>query len=164
MLASVGLPDCCGRATDNSLLPWGIDSVTAQSVHTLGLARRDGGYVWFARLPTSGRESRRRTWPTWCCSATIAPAMLSRAQEARVRAILWSSPVETVQTYCLEHLATAAKIPPGHMSDLAVFVRGLHERGDCQRRFGGFCGADQHVTRQTLVWGPPARLGAQGLP
>lgn len=36
--------------------------------------------------------------------------MLSRAQEARVQAILWSSRVET-HTYCLEHLATAAKIP-----------------------------------------------------
>ncbi len=90
-------------------------------------------------------------------------AMLSRAQEARVRATLWSSPAGTSQTYCLEHLATAAKIPSGHMSDLAVFVRTLHERGDSQRRFGGFCDADQHVTRQTLVWGPPARLISKSL-
>jgi hypothetical protein len=90
-----------------------------------------------------------------------SPAMLSRAQEARVRAILWNSPPGTIQTYCLEHLATAAKIPPGHMSDLAVFVRTLHERGDCQRRFGGFCDAARHETRQTLVWGPPTRLVAQ---
>ena len=89
--------------------------------------------------------------------------MLSRAQEARVRTILWSSPAGTVQTYCLEHLATAAKIPPGHMSDLAVFARTLHERGDCQRRFGGFCDADRHETKQILVWGPPARLVAQEL-
>jgi hypothetical protein len=28
--------------------------------------------------------------------------MLSRAQEARVQAILWSSPPGTIQTYCLE--------------------------------------------------------------
>ena len=88
--------------------------------------------------------------------------MLSRAQEARVRAILWNSPAGTIQTYCLEHLASAAKIPSGHLPDLAAFVRSLHERGDCQRRFGGFCHADQHETRQILVWGPPTRLVAQG--
>jgi hypothetical protein len=46
------------------------------------------------------------------------------------------------------------------MSDLAVFVRTLHERGDCQRRFGGFCEAGRHETRQTLVWGPSPRLRA----
>ena len=91
------------------------------------------------------------------------PAMLSRAQEARVQAILWNSAPGTIHTYCLEHLATAAKIPPGHLPDLAVFVRTLHERGDCQRRFGGFCDADRHETKQTLVWGPPTRLVAQGL-
>ena len=89
--------------------------------------------------------------------------MLSRAQEARVRAILWSSQAGAVRTYCLEHLATAAKIPPGHMSDLAAFVRTLHERGDCQRRFGGFCDADRHETKQILVWGPPTRLVVQEL-
>ena len=89
--------------------------------------------------------------------------MLSRAQEARVRELLWSSPPGTIQTYCLEHLATAAEIPPGHMWDLAAFVRTLHERGDCQRRFGGFCHANGHETKQTLVWGPPARLVTQGL-
>jgi hypothetical protein len=88
-------------------------------------------------------------------------AMLSRAQEARVQAILWSSSARTIHTYCLEHLATAA--PPGHLPDLAVFVRTLHERGDCQRRFGGFCNAHRHETKQTLVWGPPTRLVAQGL-
>jgi hypothetical protein len=87
--------------------------------------------------------------------------MLSRAQEARVRETLWRGSAATVQTYCLEHLATAAKIPPGHMSDLAVFVRGLHERGDCQRRFGGFCDADRHETKQILVSGPPSRRGTQ---
>ena len=58
-----------------------------------------------------------------------SPAMLSRAQEARVRAILWSGPPGTIRTYCLEHLAIAATI------------RALHEKGDCQRRFGGFCDA-----------------------
>jgi hypothetical protein len=89
--------------------------------------------------------------------------MLSRAQEARVQAILWSGPSGTIQTYCLEHLATAAKIPAGHMSDLTVFVRTLHERGDCQRRFGGFCDADRHETKQTLVWGPPTWPVAQRL-
>jgi hypothetical protein len=89
--------------------------------------------------------------------------MLSRAQEARVHAILWSSQPGTIHTYCLEHLATAAEIPPGHLPDLAVFVRTLHERGDCQRRFGGFCDADQHETKQTLVCGPPSRRVAQGL-
>lgn len=89
--------------------------------------------------------------------------MLSRAQEARIHAILWSSQPGTIHTYCLEHLATAVEVPPGHLPDLAVFVRTLHERGDCQRRFGGFCDADRHETKQTLVWGPPTRLVAQGL-
>lgn len=65
--------------------------------------------------------------------------------------------------YYVEHLATTAKIPPGHMSDLAVFVGILHESGHGQRLFGGFCDADRHETRQTLVWGPPTRLVAQGL-
>jgi hypothetical protein len=89
----------------------------------------------------------------------MARAVLSRAQEARVRAILWNS---SSRAYCLEHLATAAKIPRGHLSALAAFVRTLHERGDCQRRFGGFCAANEHETRQTLVWGPPTRLVARG--
>src|SRR4030081_3033600 len=60
--------------------------------------------------------------------------MLSRAQEARVHAILGSTQPGTIHTYCLEHLATAAKISPGHLPDLAVFVRTLHERGDSPRR------------------------------
>ena len=88
--------------------------------------------------------------------------MLSRAQEARVRSILWNSPAGTSHTYCLEHLAAAAGIPVGHLPDLAAFVRSLHEKGECQRRFGGFCDADKHETRQILVWGPPTRLAAQG--
>ena len=90
-----------------------------------------------------------------------SPAMLSRPQEVRVRAILWSSRAEAVQAYCLEHLAIAAKIPSGHMSDLAIFVRTLHEKGDCLRRFGGFCDADRHETKQAIVWGPPTRPVAQ---
>lgn len=102
---------------------------------------------------------RNASWPMLCRSATIArAAMLSRAQEARVREVLWTSSSATIKTYCLEHLATAAKIPPGHIQDLAAFIRMLHERGDCQRRFGGFCHAHGHETKQTLVWGPPTRL------
>src|SRR5260370_36248821 len=88
--------------------------------------------------------------------------MLSRAQEARVRALIWTSSPGTLLTYCSEHLAPSARIPASHMSDLAVFVRSLHERGDCQRRFGGFCEAGRHETRQTLVWGPSPRLRAEG--
>lgn len=39
--------------------------------------------------------------PAWTLGVGYdSPAMLSRAQEARVRAILWSSPAGTVQTYC----------------------------------------------------------------
>jgi hypothetical protein len=87
--------------------------------------------------------------------------MLSRAQEARIRAILWRSPTANTQTYCLEHLASAATIPSGHLPDLAAFVRGPHERGDCQRRFGGFCNVGEHETRRILVWGPPTRMVAQ---
>ena len=52
--------------------------------------------------------------------------MLSRAQEARIRALIWGSSPGTLLTYCLEHLSTAARIPTSHMSDLAVFVRTLH--------------------------------------
>ena len=115
----------------------------------------------YIRVSPPRRLFKRSRWPNRACSARMARAMLSRAQEARVREILWNSPTGTVQTYCLEHLARAATIPPGHLPDLAAFVRGLHERGDCQRRFGGFCNADKHETRQVLVWGPPTRLVAQ---
>ena len=34
---------------------------------------------------------------------------------------------------------------------------------NCQRRFGGFCDAGRHETKQILVWGPPTRLVAHGL-
>jgi hypothetical protein len=75
-------------------------------------------------------------WPTWCCSDTIAPAMLSRAQEARVRDVLGNHPPGTIQTYCLEHLAGAAKIPPGHLADLAVFVRACGSTGPARLNTG----------------------------
>ena len=55
--------------------------------------------------------------------------MLSRAQEARVRDVLGDHPPGTIQTYCLDHLAAAAKIPPGHLADLAVFVRACGSTG-----------------------------------
>ena len=105
----------------------------------------------FSRNELSGNPGRFSPFPRRfdplahpCTVGYDSAAMLSRAQETRVRATLWSKPDGTVQTYCLEHLVTAAKIPPGHLSDLAIFVRALYERGDCQRRFGGFCDADRH--------------------
>jgi len=70
--------------------------------------------------------------------------MLSRAQEGRVREVLGSHPSGTIRTYCLEHLATAAKIPAGHAADLAAFVRTLRKHGDCQTRSGGVCDAEGH--------------------
>ena len=80
--------------------------------------------------------------------------MLSRAQEARVRVALANHPPGTIQTYCLEHLAAAATIPPGHLPDLTAFVRGLREHGGCETRYGGACDAYGHETKQLLVWGP----------
>ena len=58
----------------------------------------------------------------------------------------------TAQTYCLEHPAAVAKIPPGHLADL--FVRSLRERGACQTQYGGVCDADAHETDRVLIWGP----------
>jgi hypothetical protein len=81
--------------------------------------------------------------------------MLSRAQEARVREVLGSHPFGTIRTYCLEHLATAARIPAAHAADLAAFVQKLRERGGCQTRIGGVCDAEGHETKDLLVWGPP---------
>ncbi len=81
-------------------------------------------------------------------------AMLSRAQEARVRDVLANHPPGTIQTYCLEHLAAAAKIPLGHGADLAAFVRGLREHGACETQYGGACDAYGHETKQLLIWGP----------
>ena len=89
--------------------------------------------------------------------------MLSRAQEGRVREVLGSHPSGTIRTCCLEHLATAAKIPAGHAADLAAFVRTLRKHGDCQTRSGGVCGAEGHETQQLLAWGPPTGLGRRGL-
>ncbi len=88
--------------------------------------------------------------------------MLSRAQEARVRDVLGTHPPGTIQTYCLEHLASGAKIPASHAADLAAFVRTLREHGHCQTRAGGVCDAQGHETDQLLVWGPPTHLAAQG--
>ena len=120
---------------------------------------------WLKQAPPRQRHSGERggAGPRRAGRLRYPRPMLSRAQEARVREVLGSHAPGTIQTYCLEHLATAAKIPPGHLPELAVFVRTLHERGDCQKRFGGFCDADRHETRQTLVWGPPARPVAQGM-
>ena len=68
--------------------------------------------------------------------------MLSRAQEARVRDVLANHPPGTIQTYCFEHLAAAAKIPPGHLADLAAFIRSLREHGaDCARDCDSHCAA-----------------------
>jgi hypothetical protein len=84
--------------------------------------------------------------------------MLSRAQEARVRDVLANHPPGIIQTYCLEHLAAAVKIPPGHLADLAAFVRSLREHGACQTCDGGLCDADAHETNQVLIWGPPTPM------
>ncbi len=91
----------------------------------------------------------------------MAPAMLSRAQEARVREVPGDHPPGTIQTYCLEHLAAAAKIPPGHLADLAVFVRSLREHGACQTQYGGICDADAHETDRVLIWGPPTPMAGR---
>jgi hypothetical protein len=87
--------------------------------------------------------------------------MLSRAQEARVLEILGRPPSGIISTYCLEHLAAAAKVSPGHIGDLAAFVRALRMMGDCETRPSGFCDANRHETKQLLVWGPLNRLAAR---
>jgi len=89
-------------------------------------------------------------------------AMLSRAQEARVREILGSHTPGTLPAYCLEHLATTAQIPPAHVADLAAFVWSLRAYGACQTRYGGTCDADGHVTARLLIWGPPSPMTAGG--
>lgn len=80
-----------------------------------------------------------------------SPAMLSRAQEARVREILGSHPPGTLVAYCLEHLAATAEIPPAHLADLAAFVRNLRAGGACQTQFGGVCGSGDHATPRLLI-------------
>jgi hypothetical protein len=91
----------------------------------------------------------------------MARAMLSRAQEARVRDALTQHPPGTIQMYCLEHLAAAALIPPAHLADLAAFVRVLREHGTCQTQYGGICDADPHETARLLIWGPPTSMPAR---
>jgi hypothetical protein len=81
--------------------------------------------------------------------------MLSSAQEARVRDVLVDHPPGTIQTYRLEHLPAAVKIPPGHLADLAAFVRSLREYGACQTCYGGTCDAAAHETDRVLILGPP---------
>jgi hypothetical protein len=78
-------------------------------------------------------------------------AMLSRAQEARVREILGSHAPGILPAYCLEHLAAAAQIPPAHLADLAAFVRNLRACGACQTQFGGVCGSGDHATPRLLI-------------
>ena len=91
--------------------------------------------------------------PCASVSATIAPAMLSRAQEARVREILGNHLPGPIQTFCLEHLATAAYVPVGHLADLAAFVRNLRAAGACQTQYGGTCGSGGHATARLLISG-----------
>src|SRR5260370_38000625 len=86
--------------------------------------------------------------------------MLSRAQEARVRDVFANPPPGTIQTYCLEHLAAAVKIPPGHPADLAVLVRSLGEHGACQTQYGGLCDADTHETDRVLMGAADSHGGA----
>ena len=87
--------------------------------------------------------------------------MLSRAQETRVREVLADHPPGIIQAYCLEHLAAAVKIPPGHLADLAAFVRSLREHGACQTCDSGLCDADAHETDQVLIWGSPTPTTGQ---
>lgn len=82
--------------------------------------------------------------------------MLSRAQEARVRDALANHLPGTIRTYCLDHLAVVATIPAGHLADLAAFIRGLREHGQCETHYGGVCDVFGHQTNQLLVWGPAA--------
>ena len=78
-------------------------------------------------------------------------AMLSRAQEARVREILEGHVPGTLLAYCLEHLAAIAQIPTAHLADLAAFVRNLRACGACQTQFGGLCDSGDHATPRLLI-------------
>jgi hypothetical protein len=89
--------------------------------------------------------------------------ILSRAQEVRVREALGDHPPGTIRTFCLGHLAVAAKVPTEHAADLAAFVRVLRSRGDCQTHDGGFCDAEAHHTDTLLVWKPLNKAAAQDL-
>ena len=79
--------------------------------------------------------------------------MLSRAQEARVREILGTHLPGTIQTqtFCLEHLATAAYVPVAHLADLAALVRNLRVSGACRTKYGGTCSAGGHATARLLI-------------
>src|SRR5258705_13700001 len=101
----------------------------------------------------AGRRTPNWNSLTWCCSATIAPVMLSRAQEVRLREILGNGPPATLPVYCLEHLATTAQIPPAHLGDLAAFVRNLRAYGACLTQFGGTCSSGGHATTRLLISG-----------
>jgi len=78
-------------------------------------------------------------------------AMLSRAQEARVREILANHRPGTLPAYCLEHLGATAQIPLAHLADLAAFVRSLRASGACQTSYGGI----GHATARLLISGRP---------
>ncbi len=80
--------------------------------------------------------------------------MLSRAQQARVLAVLGDCPSGTLRTYCLECLAAAVKIPSAHAADLVAFVQASRAKGDYEVRYGGFCDAGGHDTDDLLVWRP----------
>ena len=80
--------------------------------------------------------------------------MLSRAQEARVLAVLGDCPSGTLRTYCLDCLAAAVNIPPAHAADLVAFVQASRAKGDYEARYGGFCDAGGHDTDDLLVWRP----------
>lgn len=101
-----------------------------------------------------GATERPQRWPTRPASDRIGDAMLSRAQEARVREVLGNHPPGVLAAYCVEHLAASAQIPPAHIADLAAFVRSLRAYGGCQTRYGGVCDAGAHETRRLLVTGP----------
>jgi hypothetical protein len=80
-------------------------------------------------------------------------AMLSRAQEARVREVLGSHALGTSPAYCLEHLVASTQIPAGHLADLATFVRRLRVYGACQTSYGGICSSDGQATKRLLITG-----------
>ena len=117
------------------------------------LATRSGNWATALRI-----ESVSRRLKTSALLAHVervgydSRAMLSRAQEARVREILGSHAPGTLPAYRLEHLSATAQIPPAHLADLAAFVRSLRAYGACQTRYGGICDADGHATARLLIW------------
>jgi hypothetical protein len=97
-----------------------------------------------------------------CAFGYHSCAMLSRAQEARVRDVLANHPPGTIQAYCLEHLAAAVKIPPGHLADRRCSFGACGSTGACQTCYGGICDADAHETDRVLIWGPPTPVAVRG--